>query len=517
MSIPASSLVNVIPGVLSAGGNPLAFNGVIFTDSAPLPHGAPYSFPSYASVAAYFGATSVEAKMAEVYFTGFSIKTQVPTALFFSRYADAPLTAFLNGGPAPSLATAKLATLGEFTITMDGTLATVTALDLSGATSLAIVASDVQTALQAALTTASYGSPASATVAYNTNLGDFIITSGTTGASSSLTYASPATVGVNDLASVLALTASMGATLSQGAIVDSPAAFMNTLTTYTQNWVDFTTTFLPSPTDMEAFSEWTAGTDGRYLYVAWDNDATATGNPNTFAGFGKWLQTNQPSGTAAVWAGASPDITDGPLLAAFVLGTTASINWNARNGRISYAFKGNDLLTPEVTDLTTATNLIANGYSFYGDYATANQQFLFFNNGQLSGDYLWIDPYVDAIWLNNSFQLALMTLFASVNALPYDQGGYTQVEAALQGTINQALFNGVIQTGVALSPSQIAIANSQAGTDISSPLQNNGYYLQVLPVTNPTTRAARTSPPCNFWYTDGGSIQQLVLNSIDIM
>ena len=252
------------------------------------------------------------------------------------------------------------------------------------------------------------------------------------------------------------------------------------------------------------------------MYVPWDNDATAAENPNTFTGFGKWLADNQPSGTSVQWAGASPDVLDGPALAAFVLGTTASINWNARGGRITYAFKGNTLLTPEVTDLTTAENLKANGYNFYGDYATANQQFLFYNPGQISGDYLWMDPYVNAIWLNNSFQLALMTLFASVNALPYDQGGYTQVEAALQGTINQALFNGVIRTGIALSPSQIAIANSQAGTDISSALQNNGYYLQVLPVTNPTTRATRTSPPCNFWYTDGGAIQQITLNSIDI-
>jgi len=514
MSIPASSLVTVNPGVLSAGGNPLNFNGVILTENVTLPTGAPTSFPSADSVAAYFGATSIEAKMAAVYFSGYINGTRLPLALMFARYPATALAAFINGGPAPTLATAKLATAGQFHIVMDSTPVTVTAIDLSSAASLAAVALDVQTALRAALVTASYAAAASVTVTYNSTIGCFVITSGTTGASSAITYASITGAGANDLATVLGLTAITGATLSQGANVDDPTTFMNALILSTQNWVSFGTTFLPSATDMEAFSSWTNAQDGRYLYVAWDNDATAAGSPGAFTGFGKWLYNNQPSGTAAVWAGAGT--VNGPLLAAFVMGVTASINFNQEKGRISYAFKGNANLTPEVTDLTTANNLIANGYSFYGDYATANQQFLFFNNGQLSGDYLWIDPYVDAIWLNNALQLALMTLFSNVNALPYNTQGYTMIETVVQGIIQQALFNGVIVPGVTLSAGQIAIANSQAGTDISSQLQNQGYFFQVVPVTDPTVRAARQSPVCNLWYTDGGSIQQITLASIDI-
>ena len=244
--------------------------------------------------------------------------------------------------------------------------------------------------------------------------------------------------------------------------------------------------------------------------------AVKTGSTQPSASPIKTASTNKPSGTCPVWAGASPDVTDGPLLAAFVLGLTASINFQAKNGRVNYAFKGNDLLTPTVTDATIAANLQSNGYNFYGEYATANQDFLFFNNGQISGRYLWADAYVDAIWLNNALQLSLMSLFGSTNSLPYDQDGYTMVEAAAQGPITQGLNNGVIRTGVALSPSQVAIANSQAGADISVPLQNNGYYFQVVPVTDPVVRAARTSPVCSLWYTDGGSIQQLTLASIDV-
>lgn len=500
MSIPASTLVSVVPGVLGAGGNPLDFNGVILSDNSLLSNGAPTSFANYAAVAAFFGASSIEAKMASIYFTGFNNATQIPSALLFARYPNPAIAAFMIGGIHTTLSALQAITAGAMAVTIDGAANTITALDLHAVASLAAMA----TAITAALTPNAGG----AVVSYDTTLQKFIITSGTTGVGSTLTVAT------GNLADALGFTVATGAALSQGADVSDPTTFMNTLLNYTQDWVAFTTTFEPIEADKEAFATWTDGTKGRFMYAAWDTDGTAVQNPLSFTGFGKWLKTNQRSGTAALWN--STDAAVAPLLAAFVLGATAATNFNVANGRISYAFKGNSGLTPEVTDATSAANLLDNGYSFYGQYATANQQFLFFNNGQISGQYLWIDAYVGAIWLNNALQLALMELFANTNSLPYNTQGYSMIAAAAQGPITQALNNGVIRPGVALSAAQIAEANSQAGTDISVPLQNNGYYFQVVPVTDPIVRAARTSPACNLWYTDGGSIQKINLASIDI-
>ena len=502
MSIPANQLVNVIPGVISAGGNPLAFNGVILSENLLLPAGNPSSFSTALDVADYFGATSLEAKMAEVYFTGYTNSTQIPTALLMARYPAANIGAFIVGGPGPTLAAMKAFTTGSLSITIDGTAAAISSIDLSAKTSLAAVA----TALTSALTPNAGG----AVIAYNTMLQAFVVTSGTTGATSTVAFAT------GTMAGTMGLTSATGAVLSQGAVATNPADFMNALIKVTQNWVSFCTTFLPSASDMEAFSLWTDASLGRYLYAAWDNDATAEQTPSAFTGFGSWLATNQPKGTAAVFGLPSPDVTDGPLKAAFVLGITASINFGAKNGRITYAFKGNTNLTPTITDATTASNLLANGYNFYGDYATANQQFLLFNDGQVSGDYLWIDAYVDAIWLNNNLQLANMELFANMPSIPYDSDGYAMLSAAAQGPINQALNFGAIRSGIALSAAQIAQVNSQAGVDVSSQLQNSGYYYQVQPVTDPTVRGQRKSPVCTLWYTDGGSIQQITINSIDI-
>lgn len=55
MSIPASTIVSVVPSVLAAGGNPLALNGLFLSANPSLPLGAPISFPTLASVLAYFG------------------------------------------------------------------------------------------------------------------------------------------------------------------------------------------------------------------------------------------------------------------------------------------------------------------------------------------------------------------------------------------------------------------------------------------------------------------------------
>jgi hypothetical protein len=93
MSIPASNLVNVIPSVLGAGGNPLDMNGMILTNNIACPAGAPTKFTSYDAVATFFGANSKEARMARVYFDAFTNASKTPSTLFFAFYG--------GGGPPP--------------------------------------------------------------------------------------------------------------------------------------------------------------------------------------------------------------------------------------------------------------------------------------------------------------------------------------------------------------------------------------------------------------------------------
>lgn len=499
MSIPASAIVSVTPSVLSAGGNPLALNGLILSDALVLPVGSPLSFPSAASVGTYFGVSSTEAEMAAVYFNGFNNSNTKPAALLFSRYPTTPAAAFCRGGASALTLTQikAIPTTASMTMVVDGAIMTCTGAVLSGATS----PSDAASIITAACT----GST-KPTVTYDANFGAFVATSNTTGAMSTIAY------GIGNLADTLSLTKASGAILSQGAAIAVPAVAMSAIIPLNQNWVTFASTFEPVIGDKEAFANWVSTGGGRFIYVAWDTDVQAIATPGIAnVSFGEWLALNSSSGTAPIYA----DAANGPLHAAFILGIGASIDFTETNGRITYAFKSNSGLTPYVSDATISENLLENGYNFYGAYATANDTSIWLYNGQISGSYKFIDSYLNAVWLNNSVQLALMTLFANTKSIPYTTLGYGMIRAAVQDPINAALNFGAIRAGVPLSASQIAEVNAAAGLQIDQTLASRGWYFQVTPATA-LVRSLRQSPPCTLWYMDGESVQTLNIASINI-
>lgn len=363
------------------------------------------------------------------------------------------------------------------------------------------------------------------TVTYDTLRAAFVITSPSTGATSSIAF--PTT---NSFATNLKLTQAAGAVLSQGAVATNPAAFLNAVVASTQNWATVTTVFEADINTALGFAAWvsTASPAGqeRFAYIQWDtNAANTTGaNPN---GFGAMV-------TAAAYNGSMPNYDPGtrtdidpetglPVittwtpgeLAAFVCGTIASLDFTATQGRITLAYKSQAGLNAGVNTAVAAQNLQLNGYNFYGAYATANEDFTFLQPGSMPGVWKWVDPYVNQIAMNSDFQLALLTLETQVPSIPYNTNGYNLVRGTLQDPINKYVNFGAIQPGIPLSDSQALAVNLAAGVKIDGVLSTIGYYLQILPASA-QTRGLRGSPPMKFWYTDGGSIQSLLLASIDV-
>ena len=75
---------------------------------------------------------------------------------------------------------------------------------------------------------------------------------------------------------------------------------------------------------------------------------------------------------------------------------------------------------------------------------------------------------------------------------------------------------GSIRAGVQLSAAQIAEVNNAAGTNAAGPLQQLGWYLQILPASTPT-RQNRGPWNITFWYLDRGSVQSLNLSSLAVL
>lgn len=502
-TIPASQLVNYTPGVLGAGGSALALNAIILTTNTRVPIGGVTTLANDGvSVSNFFGGSSDELKIANIYFSGFDNSTKKPASIMFAQYPLTAVAAWLRTGKVSGLTLAQLQALsGTLSITVDGTVETSSTINLSAATSF----SNAATLIQAGFTAPTFA------VTYDSVSGAFVFTATATGATSTITAAT------GTLAAGIYATVATGATLSQGADAAVPGTFMTALTQVTQNWVSFMHMFDPDAGSGNAqkllFSEWTNSQNDRYAYVARDTDITPTESNNAASSLGQLLKAGDYSGTILIY---NPSTDEAQAKDAVICGIIASIDTLATNGRITLAFKGQDGQVADVTDATVANNLIANGYNFYGAYATANQAFNFLQPGQISGPFAWADSYVNQIWLNNALQLAWMNLLAQINSLPYNDQGTALVKAAAMDPISAALNFGAIRAGVALSASQIAqINNAAGGVNAAAAVQSQGWYLLVQTAAA-QVRAARTTPPITFWYADGGSIQQLDFASIEV-
>lgn len=505
MTIPASKLVQVLPGVIGTAGAAVTLNGLILTNNGAVPIGTVSQFSTAAAVAAFFGAQSTEAILAGIYFQGFDNSTAKPGNLLFAQYPAGPVAAYLRTANLSFMTLTQLQALtGILTITVDGVAKTSSAINLAAATSFSNAAT---------LIAAAFSGPSAPVVSYDAQRAAFVFTSPTSGAASTISFAS------GTLAAGLFASAANGAVTSQGAIAGTPSAAMNAIVSAASNWASFMTTFEPALADKINFATWAVQQNNRYVYAAWDTDVNAVVSGNLTA-FGPQVNSLNLSGTIPLTAdparAAALGLTVGQLampLAAFVMGAIASVDFGRTNGRTTLAYRAQSGLVTGVTDATVADILDVNGYNFYGDYATSSQAFRFLQPGSVGGPFAWVDSYIGQITLNSSLQQSLLSFLAAAGSVPYNLDGYAQLETVCLDPINAAINFGTIRQNVKLDNSQIVLVNSGAGQKIDNVLSSRGWYLQIKD-PGAVVRANRGSPSMTFWYMDGGSIQQIKLASI---
>lgn len=501
MAIPASHIVEVFPRVITGGSPDLELNGLLLVDNPMISAGTlVMAFPSARSVSAFFGATSTEFEVADVYFAGYNNKFTAPKQFYVARRIAEDAAAWLRSAKNVKTLTAfKAVTDGAFTISIDSTAQNVTSLDFSAATSF----SDVATIIQTGITTAGATGVA---VGYSSLTGAFTITSGTTGASSEVSFASAPASGT-DLAAFMGLTEALGAVISPGTDAMTEVEQMQAILDKTQNFVSFTTAWECDPDEALAWASWANDNYG-WLYVPYSTSPVMT-SADSAADMASAIKTAGYDHTAVIYGSVE--------YAAFIMGVVASIAWQRVNGTITAAFKRQSGLAPWVVDEGTAAILEAKNCNYFGNFATRNAEFIFLYPGALSAsDYGYIDPYVNSVWLNNRIQVALMDGLTLAGRVPYNIRGYTMIKAWLADPINQALNNAAIEPGVTLNERQRSEVMNEAGLDISDELWTTGFYVQVLD-PGPEIRAQRGSPIVNLFYCYGGSIQRIEVASTAIL
>lgn len=495
MTIPASDIVAVNPSVIGAGGSALALNGVLLTQNAAVPIGTVQQFTTASAVGSFFGLTSQEYLWAATYFQGENNATSTPATLYFVQYPEVSVAAYLRSGSMSAMTLAQLQALsGTIILTVNGTVETSSSISLASATSF----SNAATIIQAGFVTPNF------TVTYDTQRQAFLFTSSTTGASSTITFAT------GTLSAGLFLTQATGAVLSQGAIAASPTTFMSSVTAVNLNWATFSTIWHASTAEIEGFSQWNSAQSNRFMYVPWDNNAAALTVPDTTSALAVAIAANY-GGTMGIYCDPVADANG--YAAAMAMGIAASFDFNRTNARQTMDFKYTNGVPVSVTSQANASALRTNGYNFVGQWANATTTFTGMNPGQITGAYKFADEYLNQVYLNSQLQGALLTLLFSVPSIPYNSAGQAMISAACQDPINQALKYGSIVPGVALSALQIAEVNAAAGMQIDNILSTRGWYLQVG-TPSAQVRAARGTPPITLWYMDGGAVQSITVASV---
>jgi len=494
-TIPISQIVEILPGVVGAGGAASLLSGVVLSQDTSIPPGQPYTAYAAADAEDNFGPGTPEATAADNYFPGIVNGGQLPYNLIYARYAATATPAGSYGADLGSLTLAQLQALTGTLIVTTSALFTSSSINLSTATSFANAAS----IMTAAFTTPDFA------ITYDVQRNRFLLLTTATGPTATSTDVS------GTLAAGVGLSQASGAFIqTAGVAADTPSSAMARLVTQTANWGTFTHAWAATLSDREAFAQWNSGQNYQFLYVGWDTDA-ADLTPNNAASFGAIV-------FAAPYQGTLPCYGTIATAAAY-MGYAASINFNITNGRTTLAFRQFNAGTAAgVSDLASANALLSNKYTYIGAYANQANNYTIAYNGKASGAFLWVDTYLDQIYLNRELQRAFFEALLAYNSIPYNSDGYAELYAAGLDVIDAAVTSGIIRAGVTLSNSQAQQINTQAGRQISDVVQTRGWYLLIGdPANVAQARQNRTSPAATLWYTDGGSVQQLNVQSIAII
>lgn len=511
MAIPIVNYVDIQSAVGGANQVPTRNYGtMIISANTLIPTGKIAQFTSAAAVGTYFGTGSGEYLRAVFYFGWQSKVATSPQLLSFWNWNNNAATPdYLFGGtPIATLSAFNAITTGDFTLTMGGFTHHLTSINLSAAGSLAAVATDIQTAIQAY----SAGGTAwtSATVAYSSTTGTFNLTSGLAEADTIAVLAGSTT----DLLAPLGWSAS-NAILSNGTAAQTLTANLNQLIGISNNFGSFC--FGPSSfntlANVEAAANWNNSLTPniQFIYSAQVSVANSATWGAALANIGGCQLTLEPlSGeTNAPVTLEYPEMVPGMIFAA--------TNYANPNSVQNYKYQEFNL-TPSVTtqaDYTTYTNLRIN---FYGVTQTAGQFIAFYQQGFMMG--LAANPgyqnlYANEIWFKDNLQAALLNLLLAQTQVPANSTGSALIAAQLQSVINVALSNGVISKGKTLNSTQILFINQVTASPTAwYQVQTQGYWFDVVIVQSVVSSVVTYTAEYTLVYSKDDVVQSITGSNI---
>ncbi|WJM94073.1 DUF3383 family protein [Pseudomonas brenneri] len=372
-------------------------------------------YSSMAAVAADYADGTEINKAATAYYA------QVPRPVYFMvGLIDGTNTAAkATGSNTPSLAALQAVTAGGFTMTIDGVLTVITAVDLSGATSFAAAATLVQTKLNA--------QKPGTTCTYNGT--HFVITSPTTGVTSTITVASS---DVGGLAAALGMLAA----LIQGQASETPA---QALTECEQVDNSFYGIVLDKEFDdtQAAYDAavWAQARTKKFFNTT--NDPVCLTNANSLTFVGK-MKDAALSNTLSTYAPVA-----GSYAGASVAGRAFTVNFEGTNTTITLMYK--KLPSVPVAHIKPGQNKNLNNINCNVFLDVAGNYF--FAESKMA-DGSWFDTRHGLDWLQNRIETDVFNLMYRTNTkVEYTDTGVSKVIQRTEYGLRQGVTNGLIAPG----------------------------------------------------------------------
>lgn len=436
------------------------------------------TYSTLGQVATDFGTSASEYLAAVAYFG----QSPQPTTLYIGRWAKTATKGLLLGGALTAtqqlLANFTSITNGGFHILVDGGASTnITGINLTGATNLNGVAALIQTALQAI-----GGAFAAVTVVWNAGSGQFLIKSGTTGASSAISATTAPSAGT-DLGPLILTTAGTLAYTQAGIVAESAVAAVVLFdTNIATQWYGLMFA-VPAgdiiDSDHLAVAAYIEAAALPHVYGLTTSAAAAIVSPDTTS-IGALLKALSYNRTFFQYSS-----TNGFAVAS-MFGRMFTVNFNANNSTITLMWKIEPGVTAEILTPTQVAALSANNYNFFAAFNNATS--IIVNGKVASGQF--IDTVWGVDWLSNRIQTDCYNLlYTSQTKIPETDAGNQQIATAITAACQAAVDNGLLAPGFWTTGGFGQIQNGS--------FLQKGFYVFTPPISSqsPADRAARKSVP----------------------
>jgi hypothetical protein len=437
------------------------------------------TYESIDDLATDFGTSAEEYKAAVLWFE----QAPQPRTVMVGRWAKTAAAGQLLGGTLSAaqqaLANFTAVSSGGMKVTIDGTLKSLSGISLTGVTNLNGVASAVTTALAGA-----------GTCVWNSTFGRFEITSSTTGATSSVTFAQ-APVSGTDISGLMGLTSTTsGAYVSAGAAAESAVSAATLFdANYGQQWYALT---VPSAVDADhlAIAAYIEAASTKHFYGITTQEAgVLVGSDTTNIAY--QLKGLGYKKTAVQYSSSNP------YAVASLLARILTTDYTGNNTVITLKFKGEPGITAENLNSTQANALEAFNCNVFVAYD--NNTAIIEQGVSCSGDF--IDSVIGADNFAIDLQNAVFNLlYTSTTKIPQTDAGNHLIATTLEQVCAQYVTNGFLAPGTWNS--------GGFGTLSQGDYMPKGFYVYAPPIANQSQadRAARKSVKFQIAAKEAGAI-----------